>query len=160
MREQVKEVRMQPSSMALRSRVVTADEHREGSMRRLAKTFRVSLRGVRDLITRDRATGSLAPKPPGGGDPAKVAQRGLEVVQGLVQMAPDATLRELRQRVHEASQVSISVATLSRAWARLPLNREKTVSRHGARARRGPKATGRLPRSEPDQCPQSAGVGR
>jgi transposase len=140
---------MRPYSMDLRSRVVMAYEHREGSMRRLAKTFRVSLSCVRDLITRYRETGSLAPKPHGGGYPAKVDQRRLEVVQGLVQRAPDATLGELCQRFHEASQVAISVATMSRALARLQLTRKKTVSRHGARARRGPKATGRLPRRDP-----------
>ena len=64
MREQVKEVRMQPYSMELRSRVVMAYEHREGSMRRLAKTFRVSLSGVRDLITRYRETGQTASRFP------------------------------------------------------------------------------------------------
>jgi len=48
----MKEVRMKPDSMDLRSRVVLAYEHREGAMRRLAKTFRRRLSGVRDLLTR------------------------------------------------------------------------------------------------------------
>src|SRR5215510_14145689 len=104
----MKEVRMKPYSMDLRSRVVIAYEHREGSMRRLAKTFRMSLSGVRDLITRYRETGSLTPKPHGGGYPAKVDQQNLEVVQTLVQIAPDATLQELCQRFQDRKSTRLN----------------------------------------------------
>jgi transposase len=122
---------MKPSSTDLRTRVVQAYEHREGAMRQLATTFRVSLSFVRRLLKHYRETGSVAPKPHGGGAPAKVDGSGLEVVQTLVQAAPDATLRELCQRFEEQSQLSISVATMSRVLAQLRLTRKKNFSRHG-----------------------------
>jgi transposase len=57
---------MRPYSRDLRLRVVQAYENREGSMRQLAVRFRLSLSCVRDLLTRYRATGGVAPKPPYG----------------------------------------------------------------------------------------------
>jgi transposase len=56
---------MRPYSQNLRLRVVQAYENREGSMRQLAVRFRLSLSCVRDLLTRYRATGDVAPKPHG-----------------------------------------------------------------------------------------------
>ena len=88
---------MKPYSTDLRMRVVQAYEHREGAMRQLATTFRVSLSFVRRLLKHDRETGGVAPKPHGGGAPAKVDLSGRELVQALVLAAPDATLRELCQ---------------------------------------------------------------
>jgi transposase len=140
---------MKPYSTDLRIRVVRAYEDREGAMRRLATTFRVSLSCVRRLLKQYRETGSVAPKPHGGGYPAKVDARGLAVVQGLVQAAPDATLRELCQRFQEVSAVPISTATMSRVLAKLQLTRKKNFSRHGTRARRRAAAAGHLPRGGP-----------
>ena len=140
---------MKPYSTDLRIRIVQAYEDREGAMRRSATTFRVSLSVVRRRLTQYRETGSVAPKPHGGGYPAKVDARGLAVVQGLVQAAPDATLRELCRRFQEVSAVPISMATMSRVVAKLQLTRKKNVSRHGTRARRGAEAAGRLPRGDP-----------
>ena len=127
---------MKPYSMDLRTRVVQAYEHHEGAMRQLAITFRVSLSCVRRLLKHHRETGSVAPKAHGGGDPAKVDVRGLEVVQALVRAAPDATLRELCQRFEAQPQRCVSRATMSRVLARLQRTRKKNVSRHGTRARR------------------------
>jgi transposase len=91
----MKEMTMKPYSTDLRIRVVQAYENREGAMRQLATTLRVNLSCVRRLLKHYRETGSVAPKPHGGGYPAKVDAGGLEVVQALVQVAPDATLSEL-----------------------------------------------------------------
>ena len=139
---------MKPSSTDLRTRVVQAYEHREGAMRQLATTFRVSLSFVRRLLKHDRETGSVAPKPHGGGAPATVDGSGLALVQTLVHAAPDATLSELCQRFEEQDQLSISVATMSRILAQLRLTRKKNVSRHGTRARRGTESASRLPRGD------------
>jgi transposase len=126
---------MKPYSTDLRMRVVQAYEHHEGAMRQLATTFRVSLSFVRRLLKHYRETGSVAPKPHGGGRPAKVDGSGLALVQALVQAAPDATLGELCQRFEGQHQIPISVATISRVLAQLQLTRKKNVSRPGARAR-------------------------
>jgi transposase len=89
---------MRPYSKDLRLRVVQAYKHQEGSMRQLATRFRLSLSCVRALLTRSRTTGAVAPKPHGGGSPAKLDITGLEVLKTLVHTPPDATLQELRTR--------------------------------------------------------------
>jgi transposase len=137
---------MQPYSRDLRLRVVQAYEHREGSMRQLAGRFRLSLSCVRDLLSRFRATGDVAPKPPGGGAPAKLDARGRDALKTLVHATPDATLQELRTRLAATQQVLVSPATISRALTNLGLPRKKNLSRRRARAARRPTATGRVPR--------------
>ena len=151
---------MKPYSTDLRMRVVQAYENHEGAIRQLATTFRVSLSFVRRLLKHYRETGSVAPKPHGGGAPAKVNISGIEVVQALVQAAPDATLRELCQQFEGQHQVPISVATMSRVLAHLQLTRKKNVSRHGTRACRGTAAAGRLPRGDPRVGSQRSGLCR
>jgi transposase len=68
-------------------------------MRPLAPRFRVSLRCVRDLLTRYRVTGDVAPKPHGGGYPAKREASGCEALKSLVHAPPEATLQELGTRL-------------------------------------------------------------
>jgi transposase len=103
-------------------------------MRQLATTFRVSVSCVRRLLEHERETGRVAPKPHGGGAPAKVDGGGLEVVQTLVHAEPDATLRELCQQFAQPYRFSIGVATMSRIVVRLRLTRKKNVSRNRTRA--------------------------
>jgi transposase len=58
---------MKPYSTDLRTRIVQAYENREGAMRQLATTFRVSVSCVRRLLKHYRETGRVVPKPHGGG---------------------------------------------------------------------------------------------
>jgi transposase len=120
---------MRSYSRDLRLRIVQAYENREGSMRQLATRFRVSLSCVRDLLTRYRTTGDVAPKPHGGGYPAKLDAAGCDALTTLVHAAPDATLQELRRQWSTTPQVTVSQATISRALTTLGLPRKKNVSR-------------------------------
>jgi transposase len=144
---------MRPYSKDLRIRVVHAYENHEGSMRQLAARFRLSLSCVRDLLTRYRTTGDVAPKPHGGGYPAKLNTQGFEALQTLVHATPDATLQELGTQLSMIQQVTVSPATISRALVKLNLPRQKNLSRHRARAARGPTATGRVSRGRQATCP-------
>jgi transposase len=122
----VEEIAMKPYSQDLRLWMVQAYERREGSMRQLATRFAVNLSFVCELITRHRATGHVAPKPHGGGYPAQFQSAGLEVVWGLVQAEPDATLNALGTRLHTATQVTVSRPTMSRLLRKLNVPRKKT----------------------------------
>jgi transposase len=137
---------MRPYSRDLRLRVVQAYEHHEGSMRQLATQFRLSLSGVRDLLSRYRTTGDVAPKPHGGGYPATLNTEGLKALKTLVHATPDATLQEWGAQLSTTQQVTVRPATISRALAKLSLPRQKNRSRRRARAARGPTATGRVSR--------------
>jgi transposase len=98
-------------------------------MRQVATRCRVRLSGVRARLTRDRTTGDVAPKPHGGGYPAKLEAAGRDALTPLVHAAPEATLQELRRQWSTTPQVTVSQATISRALTTLGLPRQK----HGSR---------------------------
>jgi transposase len=100
-----------------RQKVVHAYEARRGSQRALAQFFGVSLSFVQELRQRYRQTGSVAPKPQGGGNPGKVHQHEAEIARFHAQQ-PDASLAERCERLAEAGQVRVSRMTMSRALQR------------------------------------------
>ena len=71
---------MRPYSTDLRARVAAAIDHHEGSLRRIARTFRVSLACIVRLLQRRHAAGTLDPKPHGGSPPSAL---GPETGNGL-----------------------------------------------------------------------------
>ncbi len=54
---------MRPYSLDLRERVAAGADHHEGSLREIARRFRVSLPFVVRLLERRDQSGGLAPKP-------------------------------------------------------------------------------------------------
>jgi transposase len=116
---------MTPYSQDLRQRVLETVQSGEGSLRQIARRFLVSVSFVTRLLRTHRSTGSLEPKPHGGGNPAILTPEDLERLRGLVGQQPDATLEELRQRLG----ASCSTMTISRALRKLGLPRKKKVPR-------------------------------
>ena len=112
---------MGPLSKDLRERVAAAVDNREGSLRQIARRFRVSVPFITRLLKRRRLTGSLAPKPHGGGHPAALDQKDLERLRRLLKEAPDATLQELRQRLG----VDCGPMAIWRALRRLKITRKE-----------------------------------
>jgi transposase len=110
-------------SQDLRQRVIDCVERNEGSLRQIARRFLVSLSFVVRLRQLHRRTGSLDPKPPAGGRPAALGPQDLERLQELVRQQPDATLKELRQRLG----LSCSLTAIWRALEKLRLSRKKKV---------------------------------
>src|SRR5437660_5207543 len=106
---------MRPYSQDLRQRVLDTIQRRDGSVRQIARRFLVSLSFVTRLLQLHRSTGSLQPRPHGGGNPAKLGPQDLERLRELVRQQPDATLEELRQRLG----VSCSTMTIARALRKL-----------------------------------------
>lgn len=85
----------------------------------------MSLSFVRDLTRRYRHTGTVAPKPHGGGADAKLGSAQLPIVQALVETQPDALLVELCERFAERTAVNVSVSTIQRAVQSLELSVKK-----------------------------------
>ena len=117
-------------SVDLRQRVIAAYQAKEGSQRQLAERFKVSLSFVRDLLRHYRHTGSVEPKPHGGGATAKLGTQQLPIVQALVEVQPDALLVELCERFAEKTGVEVSVSTMQRAVQRLELSVKKNLDCH------------------------------
>ena len=115
---------MRSYSMDLRERVVAACDRGEATREQVAKRFCVSTGWVYRLLARRRATGSIAPKPHGGGQPPVFHGESAERLRKAVEDCPDATLEELR----EAAGVDCGTSAVFRALNRLGLPRKKSPS--------------------------------
>jgi transposase len=123
---------MKAYSTDLRERVVAAYDAREGTQEQVAARFAVSASWVRKLLRQRRATGSIDPRPHGGGhapafDPAAAAR-----LRRAVRDDSDATLEELGR----VAGVACSASTVYRALDRLGITRKK--SRGGRPSRTAP----------------------
>jgi transposase len=114
-----------PLSVDLRQRIMAAYGAKEGSQRQLAARFKVSLSFIRDLRRHHRETGSVEPKPHGGGATAKVGKQQLAIVEALVTAQPDALLKELCERFAAQTGVEVSVSTMQQAVCKLKLSVKK-----------------------------------
>jgi transposase len=94
-------------------------------LRQIARRFLVSISFVTRLLRTHRSTGSLEPKPHGGGNPAVLGPEDLERLREVIRQQPDATLEECRQRLG----VDCSTMAISRALSKLGLPRKKKVPR-------------------------------
>ena len=123
---------MRAYSNDLRQRVVAGYDAREGTQEQVATRFAVSVSWVRKLLRQRRATGSIAPRPHGGGhapafDPAADAR-----LRQAVRDDSDARLEELGR----AAGVVCSASAVHRALDRLGVTRKK--SRGGRPSRTAP----------------------
>jgi transposase len=109
----------------LRERVVRAVERREGTIERVAKLFMVGTTFIYKLFRQKEETGSIAPKPHGGGIKPMLDAPKLESLRQLVEEQPDATLEELQHKLQEQAQVKPSLPILCRALQKLGLPRKK-----------------------------------
>jgi transposase len=116
---------MRPDSLDLRQRIAAAIDRHEGSIRGIARVFRVRTSFIVRLLQRRRATGSLAPEPHRGGPPPALGPADWDRLADLVRQDPDATLEQLRQR----GGFSWSLKTLGYALDQLGLTWKKK-SRH------------------------------
>jgi len=125
-------------SQDLRDRVLAAYD--DGMQtKQIAKTFKVSRAWARRVKQRRRETGQTTALPRGG---ARVVKIDLERLAELVREQPDATLRELRDRL----EVECCETSICRALARLNLTFKKRRS---------------MPRNRIDRMlPSNAGRGR
>jgi transposase len=128
---------MVPYSNDLRERVLMAVDAGEGTQEEIAGRFRVSARWIRKLLARRIATGSIAPKPNGGGRKLSIQGEVAEALRAAVRDDPDATLAELRQ----ATGFKGCVMTVWRAIERLKITRKKKSLR--AREQLDPEAIAR-----------------
>jgi transposase len=116
---------MTPYSQDLRQRILETARHGGATVKQIAERFLVSVSFVTRLLQLHRATGSVEPKPHGGGHPAVLTPEDLERLRELIRDRPDATLEECRRHLGS----SCSLATISRALSELGLPRKKKVPR-------------------------------
>ena len=116
---------MTPYSQDLRQRIVDTNRRGDGTIRQVADRSLVSISFVTRLLHLYRGTGSVEPRPHGGGNPAVLTPEDLERLRALIRERPDATLEECRTHLG----ASCSLMTLSRGLSKLGLPRKKKVPR-------------------------------
>jgi putative transposase len=124
---------MDPYSIDLRQRIVDAYRKGEGSVRELARRFVVSPNTVQNYLNLERETGSVEPRPHGGGPAPKLDDAGVQEVRTLIEEKNDRTLDEIAKELETRRNVHVGRSTVWRALDRLGLPRKK---RRFARASR------------------------
>lgn len=122
---------MEAYSLDLRKRVLAACDAGHGT-RQVAEMFEVSPAWVRRLKQRRRELGTIEPLPPRYGYPSKFTAQDLDRLRQLVQKHPDATLKELRDRL----QVDAALSTFCQALKRMKLRVKKKSSTPASRTDR------------------------
>ena len=113
---------MKPYSTDLRQRVVAAYDAGESTQEQVAARFAVSVSWVRKLLRQRRDTGSIDPRPHGGGHPKAFDATADAKLRRAVRDDSDATLEELGR----ASGVACSPSAVYRALDRLGITRKKS----------------------------------
>ncbi len=116
---------MKPHPIELRERIISAVDQQEGTVVEIAETFEIGERYVYKLLRLRRETGSVEPRPHGGGASAKLSEKQLLKLGGLVAQRPEATLGELRDQLKKTERVEVSTSTISRALAAMELTLKK-----------------------------------
>jgi transposase len=116
---------MKAYSLDLRQKVLAAALRFDRTIREVAALFGVGTSFVNKLLDLHRRGQDIAPRPHGGGYPARLLPRHEKLLRSRVRRHKDATLVELRGHLQEQEGLSISVSTVSRALIRLDLGRKK-----------------------------------
>jgi transposase len=124
---------MEAYSIDLRQRIVDAFKKAEGTAQEVAKRFKVTRKTVYNYLNLERETGSVAPRPHGGGPEPKLDEAGVQEVRAVLQEKNDRTLAEVADALDARLKVRVSRSTVQRVVDRLGLTRKKKRS---ARANR------------------------
>ena len=116
---------MKPYSLDLGRKIIETYEQEAISQRNLAKRFRVALSFIYKLLKLYREKGTFEPKSHGGGQSMKLSPENIIVLGELVEQKNDATLEELREKLHEQTQAEVSISTISRVLTSLNFTRKK-----------------------------------
>jgi transposase len=127
-----------PYSRDLRTKIVEARE-KGRSLKQLAADFGVSVSFITATMKLQRETGSVAPRPRGGGRRPALDTAGRAALAEIVKADPGATLEDLKAEVSRRLGVSTSVSALCRVLGTLGLPRRKSQSTPSSGTRRRPK---------------------
>jgi len=116
---------MSPLSSDLRRRIIQAWRAEKPRVADLAARFSVGTAAVKRLIQRFRETGSVEPRPHGGGQRPKIPAEKLPRVQRLLEANPDWSVDELAAAYNRQEGTTVSRSTMVRTIARLGFTRKK-----------------------------------
>jgi transposase len=117
-----------PVSEDLRQRIVAAWQRRKLSSIELAELFGVGEATIKRLKRRFLDTGSVSPKPHGGGAQPIIGKKEEALVEALVQQHPDWSEDQFAKALADEHGVMASAATVGRAIRKLGYSVKKRRS--------------------------------
>ena len=108
-----------PASRDLRLRVVEAYRAGEGTYEELAVRFSVGMASVNRWLRRMRESGTVEPRPHGGGQQLRIQGEDERFLRRLVEAHPDWTEAELGEEIRTKRELDVSDVTVGRAVRRL-----------------------------------------
>lgn len=112
----------------LRKAIVRA-WHEEGlTYAQTAKRFEVGEATVNRILRLHRETGSVAPRPRGGGNRSPLHDEMAALLKRIVEELPDATIQELTDAFLKRADIQTSRSSVQRAMQRLGFSRKKRPS--------------------------------
>lgn len=114
-------------TLDLRQRVIDAHQNSEGSYTVLADRFKISRGCVYNWVKLVRETGSVAPRPHGGGAEALIDEKGEALLAQWLSERSDWILSELVEHL-EVEGYEVSESTVSRTLAKIEITRKKGQS--------------------------------
>ncbi len=119
---------MKTYALDLRTRVVEAMDRQVGTQQEVATLLGVSCTFIKKLLRQRRETGTLAPKPHGGGQGTKLEEPQREQVRTyILRTCNDPTISEGHTYVVTTLGRRVSRATVGLVLQRLDLPRKKTL---------------------------------
>jgi transposase len=123
---------MKAYSTDLRQRIVDAYKKGEGSVRELAQRFVVAYKTVQNYLNLERETGSVEPRPHGGGPTPKLDESGVQEMRTIVAEKNDRTLDEIAKEMDARNMAHVGRTTVWRVLDRLGVTRKKNRTRKRA----------------------------
>jgi transposase len=114
---------MRPTSIDLRKRVVAARMEDGQSMGEIAKRFRIPKGTVQNILERYRDAGTVEPKPQNPGRKPAFSGKALRRLEKAVELHPDATLEQLRNR----SGLKVSLVCVHNTLKKLGFTLKKSL---------------------------------
>ena len=116
---------MEPYGLRLRQRIIELYEQ-EQSTKQIADALGTSQAGTRRIRQHLRERGTIEPRPGGRGRASSEAHQ--QMLRELVEREPDATLAELRAKLHGDDKTGplLSIATVDRWCKRMGLRLKKS----------------------------------
>ena len=103
----------------LRKRIIAAVEKGELSKTDIQIFFQISKTGLSYLIKHVKETGSIEPKPYGGGRQPKFQEEDIEKIKKYIDENPDATLEEILEHSGKDASIMAVFRTLKNMGYRL-----------------------------------------
>ena len=128
-----------PIPVQLRAAIVRAFDEEGLKYRQIVSVLGVCESTVARVLRRHRESGSIEPRPRGGGNVSPIHGKMATLLRAIVSRMPDATVNELTEALMRDSGTDTSRSAVQRALSRLGYSRKKSRS---WRRSATPKSTG------------------